>query len=107
MARGEPYDLAHHRVLPERGDVALVDGPHFCLDRVDGVPDRETVKRYHGCLLVIPREGTACVEDEPVVPGQCALAHSLDDVVFDRAGSCLIAQPVRRQGRAPESSERD
>jgi hypothetical protein len=33
------------------------------------------------------------VEEEPVHPGQCALAHSIDDVVFDPHGSCLIAQP--------------
>jgi mannose-6-phosphate isomerase len=94
VARGEPYDMGRHRVLPDSGDVALADGPHFCLDRVDGLPDRATVRRYHGCLLVIPREGTACVEGEPVEPGQCALAHSLDDVVFAPDGSCLIAQPV-------------
>ena len=37
--------------------------------------------------------GEACVEGEPVRPGECALAHSLDDVVFDPHGSCLIAQP--------------
>jgi hypothetical protein len=51
---------------------------------------------------VIPRSGTACVEDEPVRPGQCALAHSLDDVVFDPKGSCLIAQPCG--GRQPSSN---
>jgi mannose-6-phosphate isomerase len=96
VAKGEPYDMARHRVLPATGDVALVDGPYFCLDRLDGLPDAATARRYHGCLLVIPREGTACVEGEPVEPGQCALAHSLDDVVFDPGGSCLIAQPVRR-----------
>jgi mannose-6-phosphate isomerase len=94
VAKGEPYDMGRHRVLPDSGDVALADGPHFCLDLVDGLPDRATVRRYHGCLLVIPREGTACVEGEPVEPGQCALAHSLDDVVFAPDGSCLIAQPV-------------
>ena len=31
---------------------------------------------------------------DPVEPGQCAFARSLDDVVFDPAGSCLIAQPT-------------
>lgn len=95
VAKGEPYDMARHRMLPAKGDVPLVDGPYFCLDRVDGLPDAVTARRYHGCLLVIPREGTACVEGEPVEPGQCALAHSLDDVIFAPDGSCLIAQPVR------------
>ena len=95
VAKGEPYDMARRLMLPESGDATLVDGPYFCLDQVDGLPDRTTVARYHGCLLVIPREGTARVEGEPVEPGQCALAHSLEDVVFDPNGSCLIAQPVR------------
>jgi mannose-6-phosphate isomerase len=94
VAKGEPYDMGRHLMLPESGDVALVDGPYFRLDRVDGLPDQTTAARYHGCLLVIPREGTACVRDEPVEPGQCALAASLDDVVFAPEGSCLIAQPA-------------
>lgn len=95
VAKGAPYDMACHTVLPEHGDARLVSGPHFCLDWIDGIPDAATARRYRGCLLVIPRKGTACVEDEPVEPGQCALAHSIDAVVFDRAGTCLIAQPVR------------
>jgi len=94
VAKGEPYDMAQHQVVPACGDVSLVDGPFFRLDRLDGIPDEATARCYHGCLLVIPREGTACVGDEPVAPGQCALAHSLDDVVFDPKGSCLIAQPM-------------
>jgi mannose-6-phosphate isomerase len=96
VSKGEPYDMGFHTILPEHGDVQLVDGPHFRLDRVDGIPDEATAVRYRGCLLVIPREGTATVEGEPVKAGECALAHSIDDVVFDPAGSCLIAQPVKR-----------
>jgi len=41
---------------------------------------------------VIPRKGTASVAGEPVKPGEVALAQSLEDVVFDPDGSCLIAQ---------------
>jgi mannose-6-phosphate isomerase len=96
VSKGMPYDMHCHSVLPEHGDARLVDGPHFCLDWIDGLPDEATARRYLGCLLVIPKSGTACVEDEPVAPGQCALAHSIDDVVFDPAGKCLIAQPVAR-----------
>ena len=94
VANGEPYDMSRHLVLPESGDVALVDGPYFRLDRVDGLPDRETAARYHGALLVIPREGDAIVEGEVVAPGQCGLAASIDEVVFAPQGSCLIAQPA-------------
>jgi mannose-6-phosphate isomerase len=92
VARGMPHDPHLRRHVPE-GDVSLVDGPYFRLDQIEGLPRGDQAARYHGCLLVIPRTGKACVEDEPVLPGQCALAHSLDDVVFDPRGSCLIAQP--------------
>ena len=92
VAAGEPYAETLHRHVPP-GDISLVDGPYFRLDQVEGLPSTEQAARYHGCLLVIPRTGEACVEDEPVRPGQCALAHSIDDVVFDPKGSCLIAQP--------------
>ena len=96
VAKGEPYDMSRHRVVPASGDVSLVSGPFFRLDRIDGLPDKATAARYRGALLVIPREGTACVKDDPVEAGQCALAHSLDEVVFDPQGNCLIAQPVAR-----------
>jgi mannose-6-phosphate isomerase len=92
VAKGVPHDPACRRRVPA-GDINLVEGPYFRLDQVEGLPSAEQAARYHGCLLVIPRSGEAFVEDEPVLPGQCALAHSLDGVVFDPRGSCLIAQP--------------
>ncbi len=92
VAKGAPHDPALRRHVPA-GDVSLVEGPYFRVDQVEGLPSGEQAKQYHGCLLVIPRTGEACVEDEPVLPGQCALAASIDDVVFDPQGSCLIAQP--------------
>src|SRR6478736_5738375 len=92
VARGEPYDMGRHKLLPP-GDITLVQGPYFLLDQVEGLPSTEQAARYRGCLLVLPRTGKACVEGETVMPGQCALAHGLDEVVFDPAGSCLIAQP--------------
>lgn len=94
VARGEPYDMSRHQVLPDTGNVPLVDGPFFRLDRINGLPDKATAERYRGALLVLPRRGTATVGGEPVEAGECALARSLDEVVFDRDGSCLIAQPT-------------
>ncbi|WP_126173074.1 class I mannose-6-phosphate isomerase [Altericroceibacterium xinjiangense] len=95
VAKGEPHDPTYRLHVPEKGDAALVDGPYFRLDRVDGLPDRETARRYSaGALLVIPRVGEARVANEPIVPGQCALAHSIEDVVFAPLGSCLLAQPI-------------
>jgi mannose-6-phosphate isomerase len=92
VASGAPHGAQFRRHVPH-GDVTLVDGPYFRLDQVEGLPTTTQAAHYLGCLLVIPRSGEACVENEPVRPGQCALAHSLDAVVFDPHGSCLIAQP--------------
>lgn len=94
VAKAGVHDPANRRHLPANGDVALVDGPHFRLDRVDGQPDATTVARYSGPLLVIPREGTAEVDGEQVEPGSCALAGSIDAIRFAANGSCLIAQPL-------------
>lgn len=92
VAKGEPHAAQFRRHVPAE-DVTLVDGPYFRLDHVVGLPTCEQAARYEGCLLVVPREGEACVNEEPVAPGQCALASSIDDVVFDPKGSCLITQP--------------
>jgi mannose-6-phosphate isomerase len=61
---------------------------------VDGLPDHDTAMRYHGELLVIPRDAEMQVDGECVSPGQCALAPSIDDIVFAPQGHCLITQPV-------------
>lgn len=92
VAKGEPYGAEFRRHVPP-GDAALVDGPYFRLDQVAGEPGAEQAARYRGPLLVIPRTGTARIAGEPVAPGECALARSLDEVGFDPQGSCLIAQP--------------
>ncbi|HYD23405.1 MAG TPA: class I mannose-6-phosphate isomerase [Croceibacterium sp.] len=94
VARGEPHDPACRKRLPDHGTVTLVDGRYFRLDRIDGLPPGEVAAQHRGALLAIPREGEITVAGERVDPGQCALAHSLDEVVFDPAGSCLLAQPV-------------
>jgi len=94
VALGEPHDPALRRHLPERGDVRLVDGPYFRLDRVDGLPNIETASRYRGQLLLIPLESTAEVAGNQVAPGQCALASSIKDINFAPDGRCLVTQPV-------------
>jgi len=92
VANGAPHAAEFRRHVPAE-DLTLVDGPFFRLDQVVGLPTTKQAAKYLGCLLVIPRSGEACVEDEPVRAGQCALAHSIEDIVFDPHGSCLIAQP--------------
>lgn len=91
VARGGAYDRGLVKRVADGGAVTLVDGPHFRLDRVDGVPPAETALRYAGPLLVIPLDGSAEVGGEFIRGGECACAASLADVVF--TGRNLIAQP--------------
>lgn len=91
VARGEPYGSALHWKVAPHGAATLVDGPHFRLDRVDGLPDAETAARYVGPLLVIPLDGEAVAGERKVMGGECALAKSLEAVTF--SGRSLIAQP--------------
>ncbi len=93
VAQGEPYDRALSRKLAASGETTLVEGPHFRLERLDGPPGTQVAARYCGPVLVIPLDGEASVHGETVVPGQCALAASLDQV--SNSGRCLIAQPCQ------------
>ena len=94
VAKGEPYDPALSRHVPDRGSFRLVDGPFFILDRLDGPPDTGTAADYAGRLLVIPRDNPVTVGGEQVHPGQCALADDIASVEFPQDGCCLIARPV-------------
>jgi mannose-6-phosphate isomerase len=91
VARGEPYDRALHRALPEHGAVTLVEGPHFRLDRLDGPPAPALAARYAGPLLVIALDDAVVVGSETVAPGGCAVAPSVNAITV--SGRCLIAQP--------------
>lgn len=93
VARGEPHDPALRRHVAASGNVTLVEGPYFRLDRLDGDPDTATTARYHGALLVMPLDQSLSVAGEQIIPGQCALAADLSEV--ECAGRCLIAQSCR------------
>jgi len=96
VAAGHPHDPALRRRVPERGHVRLVEGPHFRLDRLDGLPDAATSARYSGGpLLVIPVAGAVDLGHLTVGPGQCAMADSLAELRFAPDGLALITQPVR------------
>lgn len=92
VARGEPHPPALRRKLPERGEIALVRGPHFRLDRLDGAPSAEVKALYQGPVLAIPLDRAVRIDGEAIDPGNCALAPGLDDLVC--GGLCLIAQPL-------------
>ncbi|HEX4846641.1 MAG TPA: class I mannose-6-phosphate isomerase [Novosphingobium sp.] len=92
VARGEPYPPALRQRLSERGEIVLVDGPHFRLARLDGPASADLAARFAGPVLAIPIDCAARVGDLAVQPGQCALAPSLAELAAD--GLCLIAQPL-------------
>lgn len=95
VASGAPYPAAGRKRLPERGEIALVDGPRFRLDRLDGPPSGAIAARYGDhSFLAIPRSAGVRVAGEAVAPGECALAASLADLALEPAALTLIAQPV-------------
>ena len=94
VANRMPHDPALRRHLPKSGATALVDGPYFTLDRVQGAPDAAAAARYSGRLLVIPLDAALTVAGEAISPGQCALAEQLGQVDFSAGGHCLLAATV-------------
>lgn len=94
VARGEPYASGHHRWVPQRGSLTLVDGPLFRFDQVEGMPSEEFAARYGGNpMLVIPREGPVHIAGREIAAGGCGLALDLGEVEFASSGVCLLAQP--------------
>jgi mannose-6-phosphate isomerase len=92
VALGGPHAAEHRKRLPERGNVTLVDGPLFRLDRIDGQIDAATLARYrNGLVLVIPIAGRAVIAGARIAAGECGVAASLADGGVE--GPALIAQP--------------
>ncbi|MCJ1960801.1 class I mannose-6-phosphate isomerase [Novosphingobium mangrovi (ex Hu et al. 2023)] len=93
VADGKVYDLARWAAkVPDNAAQTLVDGPLFRLDQVCGKPAEAISVLYPAELLVIPRDGKVQVRGEIIEPGQCALARSLDEVVFKDRTVCLLAR---------------
>ena len=72
----------------------LVDGPHFRLDRVEGVPDEKTIAAYAGPLMVLPLEGTVKthVGEVEARAGECLVAERLDSLDFSAAGVAVLTR---------------
>ncbi|MEO5599024.1 MAG: class I mannose-6-phosphate isomerase [Novosphingobium sp.] len=94
VAKGELLPDLCHRHIPETGEVSLVDGPLFRLDRLQGPISAPLVARYgHSPLLVIPRSRGVTINGEPIAPGECGLALQLSDLTLADGALCLIARP--------------
>ena len=95
VARGESYPADLHRRVEERGEVTLVDGPLFRLDRTDGPPSEARAAHYAGApLLVIPRDEGISVGAVPLAVGECALARGIDEVAVKGGARALLARPL-------------
>ena len=92
VARGAPYPAQHRRSIAD-GQV-LVDGPHFRLDRVEGVPDAATHAAYQGPLLALPLSGALAARDGSLraAAGTCLVADGLASLDFAAAGVTLLTR---------------
>jgi mannose-6-phosphate isomerase len=92
VAQGTPYAAEHRRSVAS-GQV-LVDGPHFRLDRIEGVPDDTTLAVYPGALLVLPLVGEIAARDGSARAGagECLVADGLASLDFRAAGVTLVVR---------------
>lgn len=95
VAHGEVHDARHRLKLPEHGEVRLVDGPYFTLDRIDGPPSGRVVADYGaGPLLVIPLSAGLTIAGEPINPGNCVFCASIVDLQVEHGGQALFTRPL-------------
>lgn len=94
VAKGEAYPPAMRRHCAPGESAVLVDGPHFRLERVCGLPDSGLAGRFGGPALVVPVTGSVRVGATTVVAGQCVQVATLAEVAFDREGEALVAAPL-------------
>jgi len=93
VAKGEPYAAHWMAAVPDHGEVTLVDGPLFRLDRIDGPPGADLAACYAGApLLVVPRTEGISVGGTALAVGECALATGLDHVAVADEALALLAR---------------
>jgi mannose-6-phosphate isomerase len=90
VARGEPYPPQHRRTIAS--GPALVEGPHFRLDRITGAPDPATIAAYAGPLLALPLAGDVAAGDGSARAGagECLYAEGIASLDFSAAGVTLL-----------------
>ncbi len=93
VARGEVYGADQRQAVADRGEVTLVDGPLFRLDRIDGPASEMLREHYAGRpLLVIPRSEGVAVHGVELAVGECALADGIDEVAMTGGALALLAR---------------
>ncbi|MBU1254844.1 class I mannose-6-phosphate isomerase [Qipengyuania sp. DY56-A-20] len=94
VASGEVYRRELHRRVDPAASACLVEGPHFRVDHLVGVPGDDLLRVHRRAYQVLPLEG--CVEVDGVVagPGESAMAASLEAVDFAASRRCLAVGAV-------------
>jgi mannose-6-phosphate isomerase len=87
--RGIYHDPRQRRVEPDE-TCALVDGPHFRLAQVVGVPDATTLAQFDKPLMILPLSGEVTIGADTISAGGCGWAKGLDAVRFGMATRALL-----------------
>ena len=94
VASGAPYPSDLKRRVEDREDAVLVEGPHFRLEQVAGVPDAEALARFPGDVLVVPVAGTVAHGDERWSAGSCLRTSDVAALTFAPEGRYLLVRPL-------------
>lgn len=90
VAQRGPY-AAQHRQQVAQSSQCLVDGPHFRLDRIVGMPSSSLLNAYGGALLALPLEGSLTLGGSTeLAAGKCGYAPSIEVIDFARAEITLL-----------------
>lgn len=90
VASGEPYRSELHRRIDPDADVCLVDGPHFRVDQLVGVPGGSLRSAVRGACQILPLSGEVVIGGAVIAPGESAVAPSLEAVDFSDSRRCLV-----------------
>lgn len=94
VARAEPYLDKWWRHTPQRGELTLVEGPFFRLDRIDGPIGHGMRVGYADTpVLVMPLSDGIKICGLRIAPGECSICTSLADVRVPEGAQALLVQP--------------
>lgn len=92
VAKGTIYpDTCKDRIAA--GSSCLLDGEHFRLDRIVGMPNAAEYAAFDGPLLVMPLEGYVDLGGDKAEAGACAYAPSIHAADFAFSKVTLLVRP--------------
>ncbi|MBX7458295.1 class I mannose-6-phosphate isomerase [Qipengyuania sp. 1NDH17] len=98
--RPGPHPAGLGRKVDPRRSQVLVDGPHYSVVQVAGVPGQE-IAPYRGAVQILPLAGHCTIAGEAVAPGQSGWAKELRDIDFTASERCLLVFNPPRSTNQP------